>query len=62
MATLVAYLISIGIVVFGIWTLTVAASSAPGYLLVWALLGLLAVTVGLLSFFLEMRNHTARHC
>jgi hypothetical protein len=62
MATLVAYLISIGIVAFGIWTLTVAAGSAPGYLLVWTLLSLLTVTVGLLSFFLEMRNHTTRRC
>jgi hypothetical protein len=62
MATPVAYLILIGIVAFGIWTFAVAADFAPSYFLVWTLLSLLTVTVGLISFFLELRNHTARHC
>jgi hypothetical protein len=56
METLVAYLISIGIVAFGIWTFAVAASAAPGPFLVWALLSLLTVTVGLLSLFLEIQG------
>jgi hypothetical protein len=59
MNTLAAYLISVGIVVFGIWTFAVAANAATGSFLAWAFLSLLAVTVGILSLLLEMRNHTA---
>jgi hypothetical protein len=59
MDTLAAYLISVGILVFGIWIFAVAASAAIGVFPVWALLSLLTVTVGILSLFFEMRNHSA---
>jgi hypothetical protein len=43
-----SFLISAGIIAFGVWV--VAGTIAAGWPLAWTLMGLLAVIVGLLSF------------
>jgi hypothetical protein len=60
MDTVPAYLISVGIVVFGIWTFAAAASAATDIFLARGLLSLLTITVGILSLLLEIRNHAAQ--
>jgi hypothetical protein len=48
MDTVLSFLISVGIITFGVWV--VATTIAAGWPLAWTLMGLLAVIVGLLSF------------
>lgn len=54
--TALAYLISVGIIGFGIWTL---AAVAPGssVILFWIVGGVLTIAVGLASLFSEIRHH-----
>jgi hypothetical protein len=59
MDTLVSYLISIGIIAFGVWIVVVAAKAASGSVLVWVVLGLLPIAVGTFSLLSEMRSHKA---
>ena len=54
MDTSFAYLISVGITVFGIWTMVVAAYGSNVFLF-WIVGGLLTVTVGLVSLLGEIR-------
>lgn len=56
MDTLVAYLISIGLIAFGIGIVVFGAMTASGWLLVWTIFGLMPVVVGILSLFCEVRN------
>jgi len=56
MDTLVAYLISIGLIAFGVGIVVFAAKTASGSLLVWVIAGLIPVVVGILSLFYEARN------
>jgi hypothetical protein len=51
MDTAVSYLISVGLIAFGVWIVVVAAHAASGSLLVWTLVGLIPVIVGLISLF-----------
>ena len=44
-----SFLISAGIIAFGIWV--VAGTIAAGWPLAWTLMGLLAVTIGLISLY-----------
>jgi hypothetical protein len=53
METVVAYLISIGIIAFGIWI--VAWTLAVGSPLAWTLMGLVTVAVGSLSLYGQLR-------
>ena len=53
METAVAYLISVGITVCGIWV--VAGTITAGSPLPWTLAGLVAVTVGSLSLFEQVK-------
>jgi cadmium resistance protein CadD (predicted permease) len=58
MDTAAAYGISVGMIVLGVWLVyTAAMASAP--LLVWTLIGLIPVTVGLISLFSEIRSDEA---
>ena len=59
MDTALSYLISVGLIAFGVWIVVVAAKAASGSLLVWTLVGLIPVVVGLISLFCEMRNDNA---
>jgi hypothetical protein len=59
--TLVSYLISIGMIVFGIWIVVVAAKAASGSLLVWTIMGLMPVVVGLFSLFSEIQTDEKKH-
>jgi hypothetical protein len=56
MDTAVSYLISVGLIAFGIWIVVIAAREAPGSLLGWTLVGLIPVVIGLISLFSEIRN------
>jgi hypothetical protein len=56
MDTALAYLISVGIIAFGIWTVAAAAPGSSVFLF-WIVGGLLTIAVGLLSLFGEVRNH-----
>lgn len=56
MDNLVAYLISVGLMAFGIGIVAIGAKTESGVLLVWVLAGLIPVVVGLLSLFNETRN------
>ena len=56
MGTLVAYLISIGLIAFGVGIVAFGAKTASGSLLVWVIAGLAPVVVGVLSLFNEARN------
>jgi cadmium resistance protein CadD (predicted permease) len=55
MDTLVSYLISFGLIAFGIW-IVVVAQAASSMLLVWTIMGLMPIVVGLLSLFSEARS------
>jgi hypothetical protein len=52
-----SYLISVGLIAFGVWI--AAAKAGSGSLLVWTLVGLIPVVVGLISLFSEIRNDKA---
>jgi hypothetical protein len=52
MNTVLSFLISAGIIAFGVWV--VAATISSGW--PWTLMGLLAVIVGLLSLYGAVRN------
>jgi hypothetical protein len=52
-----SYLISVGLIAFGVWI--VAAKAGSGSLLLWTLVGLIPVVVGLISLFSEIRNDKA---
>ena len=58
MDKVLSFLISAGIIAFGIWIVVAAAQAASGSssLLVWTLMGLMPVVVGLISLFSEIRN------
>ena len=49
-----SFLISAGIIAFGIWV--VAGTIAAGWPLAWTLMGLLAVTIGLISLYGSMKG------
>jgi hypothetical protein len=53
MDTIVSYLISVGIIAFGVWI--VAGTIAAGLPLAWTLMGLLPVIVGSLSLYQATR-------
>jgi hypothetical protein len=57
MDTALSYLISIGLIAFGVWI--VAAKAASGSLLVWTFVGLIPVVVGLFRLFSGIRNDKA---
>jgi uncharacterized membrane protein len=52
-------LISVGIILFGVWIVAVAAQAASSSLFIWTLVGLIPVVVGLLSLFSETGNDKA---
>jgi hypothetical protein len=52
--TVLSFLISVGIIAFGIWI--VAGTIAAGSLLGWTLIGMIPVAVGLISLFSEIRS------
>jgi hypothetical protein len=55
MDTAAAYVISVGMIVLGVWLVyTAAMASAP--LFFWTLVGLIPVTVGLMSLFSEIQS------
>jgi hypothetical protein len=56
MDTVVAYLISLGLVAFGAWILFAAATASPSSFLFWTLIALIPVVVGLFSLISEMRS------
>jgi len=56
METLVAYLISVGLIAFGVLIVVFGARTASGSLLVWTISGLVPVVVGLASLIGEVRN------
>jgi hypothetical protein len=61
MDTALSLLISVGIIAFGIWIVVAAAQAASGSssLLVWTLMGSMAVVVGSISLFSEIRSDKA---
>jgi hypothetical protein len=58
MDTALAYLISVGIVGFGVWVIA-AAKAGSDIFLIWIVLGLLTIAVGLISLLGEIRNRKA---
>jgi hypothetical protein len=54
MDTVFSFLISVGITAFGVWV--VAGTIAAGSPLAWTFMGLLAVTVGLISLYGSVRD------
>ena len=56
MDRVLSFLISVGIIAFGVWIVAVAATAASESLFIWTLVGLIPVVVGLLSLFSEIRN------
>jgi hypothetical protein len=56
MDRVLSFLISVGIIAFGVWIVAVAAKAASESLFIWTLVGLIPVVVGLLSLFSEIRN------
>jgi hypothetical protein len=57
MDTVLSFLISVGIIAFGVWV--VAVTIAAGWPLAWPLMGMLAVIVGSMSLYgsvLEAKN------
>jgi hypothetical protein len=58
MATVLSFLISAGIVAFGVWI--VASTIAAGSPLGWTLIGLLPVIVGSISLYQAIRDAKAR--
>jgi hypothetical protein len=59
MDTLLSYLISLGLIAFGISIVVIATKTASGSLLAWTLMASIPVVVGTLSLFSEMRNDGA---
>ena len=53
-----AYLISVGIVSFGVWVVA-AAKAGSDVFLIWTVLGLLTIAVGLISLLGEIYNPRA---
>jgi hypothetical protein len=58
MDTVLSFLISVGIIVFGAWV--VAGSLAADLPLAWTLMGLLPVIVGLISLYWSAREARIR--
>jgi hypothetical protein len=58
MDTALAYLISVGIVGFGVWVIA-ATKAGSDIFLIWSVLGLLTIAVGLISLLGETRNRKA---
>jgi hypothetical protein len=58
MDTAIAYLISVGIVGFGVWVVAVAKAGSDVFL-IWIVLGLLVIAVGLISLLGEIHNRRA---
>jgi hypothetical protein len=58
MDTALAYLISVGIVGFGVWVIA-ATKAGSDIFLIWIVLGLLTIAVGLISLLGETRNRKA---
>jgi hypothetical protein len=56
MDKVLSFLISAGLIAFGILVVVFAAKTASGSSLVWTLMGLMPVVVGLISLFCENRN------
>jgi hypothetical protein len=56
MEAVLSYLISLGLIVFGVLVVVFAAKTGTGTLLVWTIIGLVPVVVGLLSLVSETRN------
>jgi hypothetical protein len=56
MDRVLSFLVSVGIVAFGVWIVAAAAKAASESLFIWTLVGLIPVVVGLLSLFSEIRN------
>jgi hypothetical protein len=54
MDTVLSLLVSVGIIAFGVWI--VAGTLAAGSPLAWTLMGLLTVTVGLISLYGSVRE------
>jgi Zn-dependent protease with chaperone function len=54
MDTVLSFLISVGIIAFGVWI--VAGTIAAGSLLGWTLMGMIPVAMGLISLFSEFRS------
>jgi hypothetical protein len=54
MDTALSFLISVGIIAFGVWI--VASTIAAGWPFAWPLMGLLAVIVGLISLYGSVRD------
>lgn len=61
MDTFVSYLISIGLIAFGVAIAFFGVRTASGSLLVWTISGLMPVVVGLASFFGEARKGRVRY-
>jgi hypothetical protein len=59
MDRVLSFLISVGIILFGVWIVAVAAQAASSSLFIWTLVGLIPVVVGLLSLFSETGNDKA---
>ena len=55
METALAYLISVGIVGFGVWVVA-AAKTGSDVFPIWIVLGLVTIAVGLMSLLGEMHN------
>jgi hypothetical protein len=56
MDAVLSYLISLGLIAFGVLVVDFASKTGAGSLLVWTLLGLAPVVTGLVSLFSEIRN------
>jgi hypothetical protein len=59
MDRLFSFLISAGIIAFGVSIVAVAAKSGSDSLFFWTLVGLIPVVVGSISLFSEIRNDKA---
>jgi len=59
MDAVLSFLISAGLIGFGILVVVFAAKTASGSTLVWTLMGLAPVVVGLISLFYEIQNSAA---
>ena len=60
MDRLFSFLISAGIIAFGVSIVAVAAKAASDSLFFWTLVGLIPVVVGSISLFSEIRNDKAQ--
>ena len=59
MDTFASYLISIGLIAFGVLIVVFGTRTASGSLLVWTIFGLMPVVVGIWSLLGEVRNGLA---